>query len=103
MDAAWIPRKVAMRTSSNQHALERIRAEYLEMPGLRLTVQQLQRLCGIDLTVCQTALDSLVDAKFLAVKPHGAYARLADGGTPRPRPAKATLGSKDGVRARITN
>lgn len=43
--------------------LMRIRAEYMEMPGLRLTLEQAQRLCGIDRTLCKTALDALVEAK----------------------------------------
>lgn len=45
----------------------------------RLTVAQAQRLCGIDETICKGALDALVDAKFLCVKPDGTYTRLTDG------------------------
>jgi hypothetical protein len=71
--------------------VSRIRAEYLEMPGLRLTIQQVQRLCGIERTLCETVLDSLVEARFLCVKSDGAYARLTDGDVLRPRPAKAEL------------
>ena len=78
---------------TTQDVLERIRAEYLEMPGMSLTVQQVQRLCGIERTLCQTVLDSLVVAKVLCMKPNGTYARLSDGGVPRPRPAKADLGA----------
>ena len=74
-----------------KNMLERIRAEFLEMPGLRLTVEQVQRLCGAERTPCQAVLDALVDAKFLCVKSNGTYARLTDG-VPRPRPAKADLG-----------
>ncbi len=37
----------------DQRVLERIRAEYLEMPGLKLTADQLQRLCGIEQTICK--------------------------------------------------
>ena len=59
--------------------VERIRGEYLEMPGLQLTVGQAQRLCGIEQSLCKTVLDALVDAKFLCVKPNGAYVRLTDG------------------------
>jgi hypothetical protein len=59
-----------------EDALTRLRAEYLEMPGLRLKARQVQRLCGIDQTICQSVLDALVDAKFLAVKSDGSYARL---------------------------
>jgi hypothetical protein len=68
--------------------IERIRGEYLEMPGLRLTPAQAQRLCGVDLTVCQAVLDELVDAQFLTVNAHGMYARASDGAWARPRTAK---------------
>src|SRR5688572_22151082 len=79
-----------MSTSPNQEVLERLRAEYLEMPGLRLTVEQVQRLCGIERAICSVVLDTLVAAKFLT-KSNGAYARLTDGNISRPRPAKADL------------
>ena len=69
--------------------LERIRAEYLEMPGLCLKREQMQRLCGVERTLCEGVLESLVDAKFLCVKADGAYARLTDGAIPSPYPAKA--------------
>ena len=70
--------------------LERIRAEYLEMPGLRLKLEQAQRLCGVERAPCQQVLDMLVEIKFLCLKPDGAYARLTDGAD-RPHPAKAGL------------
>ena len=78
-----------MRTT--QDLISRIRAEFLEMPDMRLTIQQVQRLCGIEQTLCQTVLDSLVDEKFLCVKPDGSYGRLTEGDVSRPRQAKATL------------
>jgi hypothetical protein len=65
-----------MSTSSYQQVLERIRAEYLEMPGMRLKLEQVQRLCGIEQSICQMALDSLVEANFLCAKSDGSYARL---------------------------
>ena len=68
---------------------ERIRGEYLEMPGLRLTLEQMQRLGGVERTLCQMVLDALVDEKFLCVKSDGAYARSAEGEISRPRAAKA--------------
>jgi hypothetical protein len=58
---------------------KRIRAEYLEMPGLRLTLDQAHRLCGVERALCQAILEGLVEAKFLCKKPDGAYARLCDG------------------------
>jgi DNA-binding IclR family transcriptional regulator len=71
--------------------VRRLRAEYLEMPGLRLSAAQVERLCGVERTICQTALDTLVDEGFLQVSPDGRYARLTDGEIPRPRAAKAQL------------
>jgi len=59
--------------------LQRLRGEFLEMPGLRLTVQQAERLCGVDPAVCKAILDALVEAKFLSVKRDGSYGRVADG------------------------
>jgi len=65
-----------MSTFSYQQVLERIRAEYLEMPDMRLKLEQVQRLCGIEQSICQMALDSLVEANFLCAKSDGSYARL---------------------------
>ena len=74
--------------------ITRIRGEYLEMPGLRLTLEQAQRLCGVERMLCQTVLDALVEAKFLCVRPNRTYARAIDGqDVPRPRSAKAGLGA----------
>ena len=61
------------------------------MPGLCLTPEQLQRLCGVELRLCRLVLDTLVDAKFLCLKSNGTYARLTDGEAFRPRAAKAGL------------
>ena len=71
-----------MRTIED--VLNHIRAEYLEMPGLRLKATQVQRLCGIEQAICQLVLDSLVDEKFLCAKSDGHYARLTDGHHPHP-------------------
>jgi len=73
-----------------QRTLDRLRAEFLEMPGLKLTVEQVHRLCGVERRLCSAVLDELVLEKFLCVKPDGSYARLTDG-QPSPRAAKAGL------------
>jgi hypothetical protein len=78
--------------STIEDVISHLRAEYLEMPGLRLKAKQVQHLCGIEQTMCQLVLDSLVDEKFLAATSDGHYARLTDGH--HPRPAKATLASE---------
>jgi hypothetical protein len=74
-----------------QSGIQRVRAEYLEMPGLRLKAEQFQRLCGIEQTSCQAVLDTLVSAKFLYLKADGHYARLAEELFSRPRAANADL------------
>ena len=45
--------------------LRRVKGEYLEMPGLRLTIAQAQRLWGLDRSMCDALLGTLVEAKFL--------------------------------------
>jgi hypothetical protein len=78
---------------ADENLLNRIRAEYLEMPGLRLKREQVQRLCGVDPLVCGGLLDALVEMRFLCVKADGTYARFSDDllDVPRPQPAKAQL------------
>ena len=56
--------------------LQRIQGEYVEMPGLRLTPAQAQRLWSLERDVCDALLGALVDAKFLAQTRDGAYVRL---------------------------
>lgn len=53
--------------------LARIRGEFLEMPGLRLTLAQARRLLGLDQEVCRCLLEMLVDLKFLQRTPGGTY------------------------------
>jgi hypothetical protein len=77
--------------SPTERLFERVRAEYLEMPGLRLTFEQVQRLCGIERVMCQMVLDSLLDERFLCLKSDGHYALSTDGEIPYPRAAKAAL------------
>ena len=78
-----------MRTIAD--VLTRLRSEFLEMPGLRLTTEQAGRLCGLERTLCQLVLDALVQSRFLHVSTGGVYARLTDGGLARHRVAKADL------------
>jgi len=71
--------------------IERLRAEFMEMPGLRLTSKQVQRLCGVEPRVCDVVLSALVDEEFLCAKSDGTYARLSDGNLLPRRMAKAAL------------
>jgi hypothetical protein len=54
-----------------------IRAEYLELPGLHLTLPQARRLWGLDEVTSQAVFAALVDARFLKQTRTGAYV-LAD-------------------------
>jgi hypothetical protein len=83
-----------MNTFLDQRVLERLRAEYLEMPGMKLTIEQVQRLCGIEPTMCKLVLEALVKANFLSLKSDATYVRLTEGGSTLPRrSAKAKLRS----------
>jgi len=59
--------------------LDRIRSEYIEMPGLRLRGEQATRLWGLEEGVCTELLQQLIDEKFLCCKADGSYTRLVDG------------------------
>ena len=78
-------------------AHERIRSEYLEMPDMSLTLDQVSRLCGVERVICMRVLDALVDLKFLARNAEGAYARVTDNRAIR----IATAGVRDYARARL--
>jgi LPS sulfotransferase NodH len=75
--------------------LRRIWNEYVEMPGLRLTRQQAQRLWAVEADVCASLLESLVEVKFLMRGADGKYARRADATEPvaRLRMAKTEIGA----------
>jgi hypothetical protein len=75
--------RVDIRTRPNDEELiGRIRGEYLEMPGLRLTRPQARRLWGLDEHTSDRLLTMLVERKFLTCGPDGAYVRLTDGMLP---------------------
>ncbi len=59
------------------HALaNRVRSEFIEMPGLRLTMPQAVRLWGLDVPVCRDVIDVLVRSEFLRWTPAGTIARI---------------------------
>jgi hypothetical protein len=63
-------------TTRGVHEVEsRVRGEYLEMPGLRLTSEQARRLWRLDEPACDAVLGALVDSGFLARTRDGAYVK----------------------------
>jgi len=56
-----------------------VRAEYAEMPGLKLTERQIQRLWCLDATLCDAVIASLMAGRFLKRTRGDAYVRFDDG------------------------
>lgn len=55
--------------------LRRIQSEYREMPGLKLTEEQVRRLWDIDGHTCRLVLTTLLDQRFLKRTRNGTYVR----------------------------
>jgi hypothetical protein len=63
----------------NDHDLHvRIRAEYAEMPGLRLTIPQASRLFDVDVRRCERVLGGLVQIGSLSIA-QGMFVRAGTG------------------------
>lgn len=77
--------------SLHEVLLRRVRSEFLEMPGLRLTERQARRLWGLDEASCAMLLGDLTAARFLSRTRDGAFVR-AD--------AVETLSAYDSARPR---
>ena len=59
-----------------EDAVELMKMEYAEMPGLRLTFCQAQRLWNLSDDLCAQALGTLTACGFLARTSDGAYVRV---------------------------
>ena len=88
---------------SREQLIRRVFGEYLEMPGLRLTRPQAQRLWAMDEQTCTEILDLLTEVRFLHRQSDGTYARLVDGPVafPAPRMARAELPGSSAQSARL--
>jgi DNA-binding IclR family transcriptional regulator len=62
-------------TADAEDWLQLIRAEYLEMPGLSLTLAQAQRLWCLEPPEAHTFLQTLVQRNFLRKTPEGRFLR----------------------------
>lgn len=92
--------KTTVTPRLTEDLFRRIRGEYLEMPGLRVTFAQAQRLWDLDPAVCRLALESLVAEGFLRRADGDRYVRLSDGGSGdarRLRMAKADIAAGAGT------
>ena len=57
--------------------VRRVREEFREMPGLRLTPAQAMRLWGLELETCRRVIDELVAAAYLRWTATGAVTRVS--------------------------
>ena len=62
-------------------AVELIQMEYVELPELRLTFWQAQRLWNLSEELCERALAALMASGFLARTPDGSYVRRSSSPT----------------------
>jgi hypothetical protein len=59
------------------HAVaNRVRSEFLEMPGLRLTIRQAACLWGLEPSACEHVIEVLVQSAFLRWTPGGMVTRI---------------------------
>ena len=56
--------------------VERVRGEFMEMPGLQLTMPQAARLWGMEQAACKAVIDALVASSFLRWTPAGTIVRV---------------------------
>jgi hypothetical protein len=74
--------------------LTRVRGEYDEMPGLRLTLLQAARLWSLDPVTCAALLDFLVKSDFLVRTRDGAFMRADAAAPPTRRDVRGKAGAE---------
>jgi DNA-binding MarR family transcriptional regulator len=60
-----------MKTKAQSSPVIRLTAEFMEMPGLRLTPKQTARLIGVDVETASQVLTALVERGFLRLTSNG--------------------------------
>ena len=86
---------------SPEPILARIRAEYREMPGLRLTFAQACRLWQLDAATCEGVLQSLLAQNFLVRTANGSFMALPTPQVAWVTPLKATMGPSGTAALRV--
>jgi len=76
------------------HAVDRVQTEFIEMPGLELTMAQAVRLWHLGADDCRYVIDALVDAGFLTWTPQRTIVRIG-------RDLRATASQHSHVRVRL--
>ena len=75
----------------SEDLLQRVCAEFIQLPRLQLTWPQAQRLWGLDESTCAQILERLVETKTPWIDPRGnTYTLLTSGRGPEPRTGRVT-------------
>jgi Fic family protein len=69
-----------------------IRGEFLEIPGLRLTSDQIQKLWGLHRDTCAAVLEELLHQRFLQLTADGHYVCAASAGSRHAAPSGSYQG-----------
>lgn len=70
--------RIPARSAASIHSsllLQRIRAEFIEMPGLTLTLPQATRLWSLTVSQTERMLTELIESGLLVRDPRGCYRR----------------------------
>ncbi|MEP7247170.1 MAG: hypothetical protein ABI885_26280 [Gammaproteobacteria bacterium] len=78
------------RSSGISPVVRRVENEYHEMPGLKLTEAQAQRLWGLDGNTCRVVLETLMQQRFLRRTATGMYVRASTPTVNRDRPHRGS-------------
>lgn len=70
-----VPSASAPAENVHERLKRRVRSEYLEMPGLGLTLDQASRLWGLDRDTCSRVLGDLITDGFLVFDGRGLFVR----------------------------
>jgi hypothetical protein len=73
--ASSVAGNVPLAPFSFDDLVERVRAEFIEQPGLRLTEAQAVRLWHLDQPTCARVLEALTEGSFLRCGTDGRYIR----------------------------
>jgi hypothetical protein len=69
------PVELESQSSSIRHLTRRVQAEYAEMPGLNVTLEQAERLLNIDRPTCAVVFTTLIEQGVLRRTAQGTYVR----------------------------
>lgn len=75
MATADVPDNTSTQRGAIRTLLERVQAEYAEMPGLSVTLPQAQRLWAVDQATCEEVFSRLMSGGVLKRTTRGRFVR----------------------------